>query len=222
MSAVYDAETTQVWEGGTNTGTVDEAIKLVTVDTAFTNLDAYDAMTFEPMSTGATIIGSTPLEAAYLGICHPHVRYDISKMTGFNPVSTYASHVSTYTGEFGEINGVRWVSSSNCPVAADAGAGNALLRGTTNAAVNVDVYSSFIYAMNAVGSVGLGENHTKEIYMEGTKPATIEVIHHAMDSGGLSNPFNEVGGIAWKAWWAGKVLDSNLLFKVESGATIPA
>ena len=217
MANVFDAETTAIFSNGSATAAVNTAIAAADVNSAYVALDSADGIPFDPMSTGSTLVGSSPIRESYLGICHPHVAFDIRAITGFLGVEQYASGTNTYIGEFGTVGGVRWVSSTNSPIEINAGGTPGTMRSTAGS--SADVYSSFVYAMNAMGSVGLGEKQTVEIYKEGTIPATIEIIRHGVEDGGLSNPFNEVGGIAWKCWWAGKTLDSTLIKKIESAAT---
>lgn len=188
---------------------------------AVNRLNRLSGMKFTSMGTGSVMIGSTPLRDSYYGICHPDVEEDIRSKTGFIPVENYASHLPTEPGEFGALHGVRWCTSEIAgTLAADSGGNastNALRYTTTKTAA--DVYDSFIYGKEAIGSIGLGEQHAKQIYQMYDRVPAVELIQHAPGSSGVGDPFNEVGSLAWKAWFAMKVLNPSWLVRVRSGAS---
>ena len=82
-----------------------------------------------------------------------------------------------------------------------------------------DIYKTYIYGKEAVGTVGLGEDHTEEIYLMGDRPPAVEVINHAVGSSGIGDPYNEVGSIAWKSWFAGQILANSWLVEIQSCAS---
>jgi N4-gp56 family major capsid protein len=179
-------------------------------------LNRNSAIKFTSHAFGSTNIGSNPIRSSYYGICHPDVEEDIRGLTGFVGVETYGGYTETLTGEFGHINGVRWCATEIAPVETGAGTTSTsdIFRGTsvdTN-----DLYTSYIYGKDAVGSIGLGEEHAKETYMMGDPkfPPTVELIQHKPGSSGIGDIFNEVGSIAWKSWFAGKILDGRWVVKV--------
>ncbi len=137
-------------------------------------------------------------------------------MTGFVAVEQYASQVPTFVGEFGAVGGVRWCSTEIAPVSSDVATTTATgLRGTDT--VQHNVYSSFIYGREALGSVGLGAKHAEKIYKglsqnPGRVPAVM-AISHPPGSAGSGDPYNEMGTLAWKAWWAGAVLNQGWVVK---------
>jgi hypothetical protein len=51
------------------------------------------------------------------------------------------------------------------------------------------------------------------------RPPAVELIYHPPGSSGILDMYNELGSIAWKAFFAGKVLNSNWIVNVRSGAT---
>ena len=73
--------------------------------------------------------------------------------------------------------------------------------------------------MEAIGTVGLGENHAKEIYQMGDRVPAISLINHAPGTSGVGDPFNEVGSLAWKAFYAGKVLNPNWVVDLKVAAS---
>ena len=101
----------------------------------------------------------------------------------------------------------------------DAGAGAALSGADLNATSSVtDVYTIVVYGQDAFGSVGLGRKHSDGIFRAGDKGAW-DLISHPRGSGGTSDPFNEISTLAWKAFFAGAVLNSNWSRAIRVAAT---
>ena len=216
-----------VYDGGTNIRrataaaadtSITAAISLNDIKYTVNQLDRNSAMKFYSQGTGSRNIGTSPIRESYMGICHTDVESDIRGLTGFIPVEQYAGYTDTFTGEFGTVWGVRWCSTPTAPISTGAGTTTASgLRGAS--AILNDVYATFIYGKEAIGSVGLGENHTKEIYMMGDRLPAIELIQKKPGSSGIGDMYNEVGSIAWKTWFAGKILNNDWLYEVRTGAS---
>ena len=83
----------------------------------------------------------------------------------------------------------------------------------------VDTYTIVVYGMDAFGSVGLGKKHTDGVYRAGDNTGGWEMIHKERGSGGTSDPFNEIATLAWKAFFAGAVLNANWSRAIRVGAT---
>lgn len=208
---------TNIRYGTTATATTNvvTAITLNDIKYCVNQLNRNSAMKFFPEGNGSRNIGTAPVRESYFGICHPDVEEEIRGLTGFDDVIKYGGYVATEPGEFGAVAGVRFVSTEIAPIATGAGTTTATgFRGPSN--ILNDVYSTFIYGKEAVGTVGLGENHTKEIYMTGDRVPAIQLINKAVGSAGAGDPFNEVGSLAWKAWFAGKILNQNWLWNIKT------
>lgn len=186
-------------------------------------LTVNSARTFMAMTTGSENIGTAPILPAYWAICHPDVAHDISGLDSFKSVETYAGQTAIVNGEFGYYSragrGCRFVMSEDASIDAGAGASGAAsadLRGTSD---NVDLYTIVVYGRDAFGSVGLGRRHTDGVYRAGDNTGGWELIFHDKGSGGVSDPFNEISTLAWKAYFAGAVLNSNWSRALRVGAT---
>jgi N4-gp56 family major capsid protein len=175
-----------------------------------------------PMTTGSQNVGTSALLPSYWAITHPDVAYNISKLTGFVSVQNYAGQTATVVGEYGYYGlagrGVRFVMSEDASINLGDGAplSGADLRSTSS---NTDVYTIVVYGQDAFGSVGLGKRHTDGIYRAGDNTGGWEMIFKGMGSGGTSDPFNEISTLAWKAWFAGAVLNANWSRAILVGAT---
>jgi len=190
-------------------------MKLSDVQWSVNKLERNSAMKAFSQATGSQNIGTSPVRASFYGICHPDVSHDIRGLSGFIGVETYGGYTSTLVGEFGSVWGVRWIMSEIAPISTGAGTTSTsnIFRGVsvdTN-----DVYTSYIYGKEAVGTIGLGAKYgdsTKMMYE--SKEPPIELITHKPGSSGVGDMFNEVGSIAWKAWHATKILNGNWIIKV--------
>jgi N4-gp56 family major capsid protein len=218
MRDVYtNGATTIVRNGVGSAGTaaatyssVAASIALNDIKNVVNQLNRNSAMKFTPAGFGSTNIGTQPIRQSFYGICHVDVEEDIRGLTGFIPVEQYGGYTETEPGEFGAVGGVRWVSTEIAPVISDGSTESAVATSFQgSSAILHHVYRSFIYGREAVGSIGLGEKHAKEIYMMYDRVPTVELIYHKPGSSGVADPYNERGSLAWKAWHGGKVLNAN-------------
>ncbi len=180
------------------------------------------ARTFSPMGNGSTNVGTVPILPAYWALCHPDVAHDISGLTGFQGVEKYAAFANIAVGEFGYYaragRGLRFIMSEDA--SKDAATGAALSGADLNTQSGLTTtYAIVCYGQDAFGSVGLGKKHTDGTYMAGDNTGGWEMIFHPRGSGGISDPFNEIGTLAWKAFFAGTVLNSNWARTLRVAAT---
>lgn len=215
---------TLVFAGGAaSDGAVSSLITISTIKQVINTLDKNSAMTFTPMTTGSQNIGTVPVNMGYWGLTHPDVAVDIADLAGFTSIEKYAGQTAILTGEFGTITvagkAVRFVSSEDAGVDAGAGAAgatSALLNGTSD---NADLYTTLIYGMDAIGSVGLGEQFVDGIFIAGDDLDPVEVIVKTPQGTGTSDPFNEISTVSWKAFHTGAVLNGNWVRGIRSGST---
>ena len=220
MATEY-ANATQIRRGGgvASTATIVTAISANDVKYAYNLINRQGGKHFQPDGNGSVNIGTSPIRASYLGICHVDVEEDLRAIPGFVSCEQYGGYVSLYPYEIGTLNGVRWLATEeDSLINADAGTSSASgFRGTSDT-LN-DVYSSYIIAQDAVGSVGLGEQHTQEIYMTGDRIPTVDLIYHQAGSSGVADPLNEISTIGWKGWLVGKILNNTWIVKLETLAS---
>jgi N4-gp56 family major capsid protein len=203
-------------------GAVHAIVTTGVLDRVVNELSRASARTFYPMTTGSQNIGTAPILPSYWAICHPDVAVDVAGLTGFKSVETYAGQTATVTGEFGYYGkagrGLRFVQTEDASI--DLGGGAPLSAAdfrTTSG--DTDVYTIVVYGQDAYGSVGLGKRHTDGVYRAGENKGSFEMIFHERGSSGASDPFNEISTLAWKAFWAGAVLNSNFSRAIRVAAT---
>jgi N4-gp56 family major capsid protein len=213
---------TLVYAGaGTSDGDITSAVTLNDIKQVVNTLDKNSAMTFTPMTTGSTNIGTTPILPAYWGICHPDMAVDVAGLTGFKSVESYAGQTNTVMGEFGTITvagkAVRFISTEDASV--DAASGGAVSSHGLNGTSGIDLYTMVIYGQDCLGSVGFGNTHPDGTFMAGDDINSMELIVHPLGSGGAADPYNEISTIAWKSWHTGAVLNSAWGRGIRAGAT---
>jgi N4-gp56 family major capsid protein len=185
-------------------------------------LSKNSARTFTGMTAGSTNIGTVPILPSYWAICHPDVAADVAGLTGFTSVEKYNAQVAVATGEFGYYSlagkGVRFIQSEDASIS--LGGGAALSGADLNTTSSkTDVYTCVVFGQDCYGSVGLGQKHTDGTYMAGDNTGGWELIHHPKGSAGASDPYNELETIAYKAFYAGAVLNSNWGRAILTAAT---
>lgn len=220
MAAEY-ANATQIRLGG-GVGAVTAIVTAISandVKFAVNLINRQGGIKFRPEGFGSQNIGTAPIRSSYMGICHVDVEEDLRDLPNFIPVENYGGYTSTWTEEIGAVNGVRWIATEESTlITADAATTSAPgFRGTSD--VLNDVYDSYVVAQEAVGSVGLGEQHTREIYMSGDRIPTIQMIRHEPGSAGAGDPLNELSTIAWKGWLVGKILNNTWIVRIRTLAS---
>ena len=194
------------------------SIILTDIKWAVNALNRNSAMLFTTPAYGSQNVSSSPVRASYYGICHVDVEEDIRGLTGFVSVEQYGGYTETLPFEFGAVGGVRWCSTEIIPISTAAGTttpSSDIFRGASN--ISNDVYSTYVYGKEAVGSVGFGNMHATTAYemYDPANPPAVELIVKPMGQVG-TDLFNEVSSIAWKAWFAGKILNNGWLVKFRS------
>lgn len=189
---------------------------------AINELTRNSARTFTAMTTGSGNEATAPILPSYWAIVHPDVAHDVAGLTGFRSIEVYAGQTATVQGEFGYYSragkGVRFVMSEDASADADSGtSGGVDVRSTSG--TNADVYTVTIYGQDSFGSVGLGKRHSDGVFRAGDNTGGWEMIFHERGSSGAGDPYNEISTLAWKAFFAGAVLNSNWSRAIRVAAT---
>ncbi len=169
-------------------------------------------------ANGSTNVGSSPVRNSYMGICHVDVAVDIRDISNFISVEQYGGYTETFPFEFGAVGGVRWCETEESSlIASDAATSSvASMRGTSDT-LN-DVYDSYVVAMDAIGSVGLMENHTNKSYMTGEKIPAI-ILNQVERVASIADPQAELGALSWKGWLVGKILNDDWVTRIRTLAS---
>lgn len=222
MRDVMKASTNVTYVGGVaNKSAVATAITLNSIKNAVTALLKQSAMKFDASQFGSQNYNSQPIRSAFFGIAHTDAEEDLRGLTGFVGVEQYGGYTQTYPNEVGSVGGVRWTTTEIAPVETNTSTTSAtnLFQGAS--AAFADVYWSFVYGKEAVGSVGVGQEFNTQIteMYDPAKPQAVEIIYHRPGASGIADPYNEIGTIAWKAWFGGKILNPNWIRSIIHLAT---
>lgn len=216
---VMEDNLTAVLTGGATTATnisggstASANLKDSDVAVAVNAINRADGMMFFPMTTGSANVGTSPVRPAYLGFVHVDTEEDLRALSNFIPSQNYASQTALWPGEVGVLGGVRFISTTEATIdtgIGTAGTGSATAHGRAATSGRADVYNTVIIGMEAIGSLGFGFEHVKEIYESGDKLPGVQLIAHKRGSAGSADPLNEVSSLGWKTYTAGTVLNSN-------------
>lgn len=181
------------------------------VDSCIRTLEGNDAKKITKINTAGSGFNTSPIGAAYLAICHPHLRRDIESLSGFTPIQEYASRdsLSTENGEIVEIGatrGIRWLASTNAKIWADGGGAVGVTGLVSTSASNIDVYGVVILGRNAYGTVPLQKE-------------TVKMIAKQLGSAGTEDALDQRATVGHKFATVTKILNDDYMVRLEVGAT---
>lgn len=159
------------------------------------------------IQNGSVNIGTAPIEAAFIAVCHSDIEADIRSLAGFVPVAKYGTREVICPEEIGSVEDIRYITSPLFNPWINAGGahgGTAVTTGGTSA----DVYPIVFLAESAFGTVGLkGEGAFQPMVLNPNTPR-----------GG--DPMGRQGSVAWKSWHACVILDQTRMVRAEVAATV--
>lgn len=210
--------------GAASDGAIASKLVVANLDGVVNTLDRNVARTFTTMTTGSQNEATVPIMMGFYGVCHSDVAYDLSKLTGFKSIETYAGQVQVMPGEFGFYGnagkGIRFCSTADASIDLGSGAAGAASNGLRGTSDNTDLYTTVIYGRNAVGSLGLEMPLPTEVLNANSGFSPIQIINHGFGSAGVADPLNELSTLGWKAWSAAQILNGTWIRGIRSGATV--
>lgn len=194
--------------------TIVNSITVADIKYCVNQLNRNSAMKFFSEGNGSRNIGTSTVRSSYYGVCHSDVEEDIRSLTGFIPVEQYGGYTETDPGEFGALGGVRWSTTEIAPVSSSSATTTASGYRGASATAN-DIYRTFIYGKEAVGSVGLGENMPTKVYKMYDRVPAVQLMY-SKPQVSVADPFGEMSVLSWKAFFAGKVLNTNWIARLST------
>lgn len=139
---------------------------------------------------------TTPVDACYVGICHPNTSYDLKADSLFVPIEKYAAGLKggALPGEIGKLDEVRFCETTQAKVFTAGGSGS------------VDVYGTLILGANAYGKTRISGE-------------AMSVIRKQLGSAGSADPLDQRATIGWKATYVTKILQQLFMLRIEHGVT---
>lgn len=181
------------------------------LDSVIRTLESNDAKKINKIVTAGSGINTSPINASFIGITHPHCRKDIVSRSGFVSVAEYASRdsLSTDNGEIVEIGstpGIRWLATSNAKIWQDGGGSVGTTGLISTSGTSIDVYASLIIARNAYGTVPLQKD-------------TIKMIAKQLGSAGTEDALDQRATVGYKFATTTKILNDDWIARIEHGVT---
>jgi N4-gp56 family major capsid protein len=199
--------TNVIYANGASRGAVNTPISLAKQRRAVRMLKSQRAPKLRKIQDGSIKVGTKPIEAAYIAVCHTDLEADIRNIAGFVPVSQYGVREAICAEEIGSVEDVRYITSPllNSWINTGAAPGSTVLSTNTT---NADIYPIIYLAESAFGTVGLkGESAFQPMVLNPNTPR-----------GG--DPMGRQGSVAWKAWHACVILDQTRMVRLEVAASV--
>ena len=172
-----------------------DVVKAKNLDVAILTLKNNLAKKFTSVISGSTAVGTTPVRAAYMGIVHPDVVYDMESITGYKSTAEYASQGDIMEGEVGSYKDIRFIETTQAYINTDGGD------------TNVDTYHTAIFGKEAYGVVTVRGKKKMDVYVK------------SLGSGGTTDPIDQRSTVGWKASTVAKILNDAYAVSVISASS---
>jgi len=183
------------------------AVTTSDLKSAVRTLEGANAKKIRSMIVGGSKVGTRPIAPAFYAVTHTDCRQDYESLNGFTKVEEYASQKNVQEEEIGSWGNVRVLITTNAKVWQAGGvvvATNPDL--VADNSTNVDVYSTLIFAANAVGNIPLQKGNVKNIIKK-------------MGSAGTEDALDQRATSGWKVARTAKILNDDFIIRIEHGAT---
>ena len=149
-----------------------------------------------------------PVAEGYFAICHPDARADVEALPNFTPIEKYANYGAVMAGEIGKAGLIRFIATTLAtPYTASENEGNATENSLrANSSGNVTVYTTLVFAADAVGCVSLA----------GQDSVVPKVISPSPSS---EDPLGQRGAVGYSYHYTCKVLNDNNMAAIHHGVT---
>jgi len=204
---VYIAGTNVRYAAGvTARASVATAVAVSDVKSAVRTLEGANAKKIRSMVVGGAKVGTRPIAPAFYGITHTSCRQDYEALPGFTKVEEYASQKDIMEEEIGSWGNLRILVTTNSKIWLAGGVAVGSTGLVASDSTNIDVYSTLIFAANAVGSIPLQQGNVKNIIKK-------------MGSAGTEDPLDQRATSGWKVASVAKILNDDFLLRIEHGCT---
>lgn len=204
---VYIAGTNVRYAAGvTARASVATAVAVSDVKSAIRTLEGANAKKIRSMVVGGAKVGTRPIAPAFYGITHTSCRQDYEALPGFTKVEEYASQKDVMEEEIGSWGNLRILVTTNSKIWLAGGVAVGSTGLVASDSTNIDVYSTLIFAANAVGSIPLQQGNVKNIIKK-------------MGSAGTEDPLDQRATSGWKVASVAKILNDDFLLRIEHGCT---
>lgn len=176
-------------------------------------LKAMKAKKFTRILSGSVNIGTRPIEAAYIAVCHTDLEADVRNLVGFVSVAEYGQRQPVCEQEIGSVEDVRYVMSPDLDAWADAGGAPGTTVVSTGGA-KADVYPILFFGMEAYGVTPLKNAKTGG---KSNMAITPIVLNPNVPRGG--DPLGQNGTVGWKTYFNAVRLNETWMARMECAAS---
>lgn len=148
------------YPGGVSTrATVASIITPAVLRKVSRSLQVNQAQKITGILSASTGVGTQPIEAAYVVVCHSDMEADLrSQLTGFVHISEYGTRQAMHENELGSWENFRFITSPHLTpfLLAGANVGATILsNGVAGSTTAADVYTLIVLSQNAFGDIAL-------------------------------------------------------------------
>jgi len=138
------------------------------------------------------------IDGAWQAITHPRVIFDLMRTTEWRDAQNYHRTGRIFTGEVGELYGVRFWTTDKAAFFANAGA-----------AGTVDVYTMLVFGQEAFGIVDLAGHN-------------LQTVFQPLGSAGTADPLQVNQTMGWKVTFGVKRLQEAFMLRFETSTSTGA
>lgn len=205
---VLKASSIKFYTNGNQRTDVNTPVDLTTIRRVTRALKNQNIQKITSVLASTTQYNTQPIEAAYVALVHPNVENDIRNIDGFINVKHYAQG-KAFDGEIGQVEDVRFVTSTVFSAYPDAGGDKLTMLSTTG--TKADVYPIIVLGKDAFSIIPLRANMSN-----GSVPASMAVVYPKPTE---TDPLGQRGIISWKMYHASLVTQPFGVIVIESAAT---
>ena len=204
------AGTSVITAGGGARNTITDELTLVMLRTAIKELKRGKAKPIRSIQDGSPNYNTTPIEAAFVAVCHTDIEYQIRNLPNFIPAAEYGKRQLICPEEFGTVENIRFVTSPDLTVFPDAGGakGSGATELMSTSGTKADVYPIVVLGQHAFGTVAL----------KGQGAITPKVRNPGQADS--NDPMGRLGSVAWKTWYVAKILNDDWMYRLEVAALV--
>lgn len=176
------------------------------LDQAIRTLERNDAMKLTQQLDASDGVGTSPIRASYIAICHTDLRQDLETIPGYVSVEEYGDQSDVMDGEMGSARGIRFIGTTQAVAFKDAGDTANVASQVSGAGTKSDVYPVIILAQDAFGCATLG----------GKDSLRSKVVLPRPQAG---DPLGQRGTVAWDTFYSCVILQDLWMYRLEVAAT---
>jgi N4-gp56 family major capsid protein len=210
---VLKGGTSVFYANGASRAAVNTAISLNKQRAVTRYLKAQKARKITKMLSGSVNVGTSPVEATYVAICHTDLEPDIRNLTGFVPVAKYGSQKPLCPEEIGAVEEVRYITSADLSPIINAGGtpGSSVLSTGGSAA---DVYPVLYIGADSYGLTPLGNAKEGGVSNQSVVPSVVNP-----NKPSSADPLGQRGYVGWKTWFNAVRLNETWMSRLEVAAS---